>query len=339
VGCRPDGRWLQWRGRRRGGGRAVPVEVGSDLAGSLRLPAHFCGVLSLKTTEHRVSTVGFFSPPPGVPRTVRVLGALGPIARTLDDLDLVLRVIAGTDGRDADVPPVPLPARRRVGLAGLRLAVAAELPGADVSPSLRAAVDRVAAGASEHGARVSADLPSLDWGEQRLFGELVEVVTGVFDPGAQLADERRTVEWYLTALHRRDAFIAAWERYFDGYDALVLPPAQTTAFGHDATGYDRQGHSMVFAKPGRVADADRTGRSGRRGAPGWRAARGPALVGVAAAGHRGRTRGRRRVARLHPPAWLLTSRKGLSPSLTLRRFKVTVLNIRNVLETRKRGAR
>jgi amidase len=94
---------------------------------------------------------------------------------------------------------------------------------------------------------VSADLPSLDWGEQRLFGELVEVVTGVFDPGAQLPDERRTVEWYLTALHRRDAFIAAWERYFDGYDALVLPPAQTTAFAHDATGYDRQGYSMVFA--------------------------------------------------------------------------------------------
>ncbi len=46
---------------------------------------------------------------------------------------------------------------------------------------------------------------------------------------------------------RRDAFTAAWERYFDGYDALVLPPAQTTAFGHDATGYDRQGYAMVFA--------------------------------------------------------------------------------------------
>jgi amidase len=224
-----------------------PVEVGSDLAGSVRLPAHFCGVFGLKATEHRVSTVGFFSPPPGVPRTVRVLGAPGPMARTLDDLDLVLRVIAGPDGRDADVPPVPLPARRRVDLAGLRLAVATELPGAEVSPSLRAAVDRVAAGASDRGARVSADLPGLDWGEQRLFGELVEVVTGVFDPGAQLPDERRTVEWYLTALHRRDAFIAAWERYFDGYDALILPPAQTTAFGHDATGYDRQGYSMIFA--------------------------------------------------------------------------------------------
>lgn len=224
-----------------------PVEVGSDLAGSLRLPVHFCGVYGLKTTEHRVSIVGFFSPPPGVPRSVRVLTALGPIARTLDDLDLVLRVIAGPDGRDADVPPVPLPARQHVDLAGLRLAFASELPGADVSQSLRAAVDTVAAGASDHGARVSADLPGVDWGDQRLFGELLEVVTGVFDPGAQLDDERRTVGWYLTALHRRDAFVAAWERYFEGYDALVLPPAQTTAFGHDATGYDRQGYSMVFA--------------------------------------------------------------------------------------------
>src|SRR5437762_2806900 len=75
----------------------TPVEVGSDLAGSLRLPPHFCGVYGLKATEHRSPTTGFFRPPQGSPRSVRILGSLGPMARDLADLDLVLRVIAGPD--------------------------------------------------------------------------------------------------------------------------------------------------------------------------------------------------------------------------------------------------
>jgi amidase len=85
----------------------TPLEVGSDLAGSQRLPAHFCGVYGLKTTERRVPATGFFRPPGGGPQPVRVLASLGPLARDLDDLQLALCVIAGPDGHDADVPPVP----------------------------------------------------------------------------------------------------------------------------------------------------------------------------------------------------------------------------------------
>src|SRR5947199_34190 len=81
----------------------TPVEVGSDLAGSLRLPPHFCGVYGLKATEHRIPATGFFRPPPGTPRSVRVLGAFGPLARDLDDLELVLRLISGPDRFDSDV--------------------------------------------------------------------------------------------------------------------------------------------------------------------------------------------------------------------------------------------
>jgi amidase len=226
----------------------TPIEVGSDLAGSLRLPPHFCGVYGLRATEHRVPTTGFFRPLPGVPGSVRIMNALGPMARNVDDLDLVLRVIAGPDGRDIEVPRVPLPARQRLELAGLRLAVATELPGATVAPSLRSAVERVAAGASDAGAAVSVRLPELDWAAAlHLFGELLAAVTGVFDPGAELPDEQRTLAWYLAALDRRDRFTGAWERFFDGYDALILPPAKTTAFSHDATEYADQGHLMVFA--------------------------------------------------------------------------------------------
>jgi amidase len=83
----------------------TPLEIVSDLGGSIRLPAHFCGVYGLKPTEHRVPMTGFFRLPPGVPRTVRILSCLGPLARDLDDLRLALSIVAGPDGVDTEVPP------------------------------------------------------------------------------------------------------------------------------------------------------------------------------------------------------------------------------------------
>ena len=220
----------------------TPVEVGSDLAGSLRLPPHFCGVYGLKATEHRVPTTGFFGSV-GAPNPVRILGALGPMARDLDDLELVLRVISGPDGIDGDVPPVPLPERGPVALAGQRLAVAPTLPEVQVATDLREQVLRVAAGAADAGAVVDHRLPDLDWTEQSIFVPLVESLTTALQPGT----EQRTLAWYLRMLHRRDVFAAAWEQFFTRYAALILPPAVSTAFAHDTTDVAAQGGMLVFA--------------------------------------------------------------------------------------------
>jgi amidase len=215
----------------------TPLEVGSDLAGSIRLPAHFCGVYGLKTTEHRVPFTGFFRPPDRAPRPVRILSCLGPMARDLGDLQLALAVIAGPDGHDGDVPPVPLVPLRRRKLQGLRLAVAPTLPGATVARAIRQRVERVAAQASDAGARVEERLPETDWDAlQELFGDLAVTITSIFDPAADLRDEQRTLAWYLAALHRRDGFIASWQRFFEDFDGLLLPPAMTTAFTHRNTG-------------------------------------------------------------------------------------------------------
>ena len=220
----------------------TPVEVGSDLAGSLRLPPHFCGVYGLKATEHRVPTTGFFGFA-GAPNPVRILGALGPMARDLDDLELVLRVISGPDGVDGDVPPVPLRERRPIALAGQRLAMAPMLPGSQVAADLREHVLRVAAGAADAGAVVDHQLPDLDWTEQSIFVPLMESVTTALLPGT----EQRPLAWYLRMLHRRDVFAAAWEQFFTRYAALILPPAVSTAFAHDTTDVAAQGGMLVFA--------------------------------------------------------------------------------------------
>lgn len=236
----------------------TPLEVGSDLTGSLRLPAHFCGVYGLKTTEHRVPFTGFFRLPNGGPRSVRIMSCLGPMARGLGDLQLALAVIAGPDGQDGDVPPVPLGPRRPRRLQDLRLAVAPSLPGATVARALRQQVERVAAQASDAGARVDERLPDVDWAAlHALFADLVATITGVFDPGSDLRDEQRTLAWYLDAMDRRDRFIATWETYFQDLDALILPPAMASAFAHresyaavdvdgEAVPYLHHGHLLVF---------------------------------------------------------------------------------------------
>jgi amidase len=233
----------------------APLEVGSDLAGSLRLPAHFCGVYGLKTTEHRVPLEGFFRAPEGVPRSVRHLAGLGPLARDLGDLALVLRVIAGPSAGEPELPPLPLGPLRRRPLHGLRLAAAPSLPGAPVSRTLRAAVERVAAAAADAGAEVVARLPEVDWEAlYALFADLSGAITGIFAPGAELRDEQRTLAWYLAALDRRDRIAAAFERVLGDVDALLLPPALDVAFPHAApySTIDVDGAAVPYLEHGRL---------------------------------------------------------------------------------------
>jgi amidase len=92
-----------------GGGAAAlaagrtPLEIGSDSAGSVRIPAHSCGVYVLKPTAYRVPLTGHIPEPPGISRErppgVRHMNTIGPLARSVEDLALALRVIAGPDGQ------------------------------------------------------------------------------------------------------------------------------------------------------------------------------------------------------------------------------------------------
>ena len=233
----------------------TPFDVGSDLVGSLRQPASFCGVSALKTTEHRVPLTGFFRTPDGAPRPLRIMLNLGPIARDLDDLELALSVISGPDGLDGDVSPVPLTQRDPRAPGDLRIAVAPTIPGAPVAKVLRDKVDQVAGAISDAGGQVREALPEISWQQQgELFGELIQMLTSVVTPdGADLRLAR-----YLELLSRRDELIGCWERLFEQYDALLMPAAATVAYPHCPPGeplsvdggqiaYHEQG--FVFAAP------------------------------------------------------------------------------------------
>ncbi len=209
----------------------TPFEIGTDLSGSLRIPAHFCGVCGLKPTEHRVPLTGMI---PGLPPTpsVRTMSCIGPMARTVEDLALIYRVIAGPDGRDTDVPPVPVDDVPELTLKDLRIAVAPTFPGFPVAAAIREAVQELAQRLHSLGAVVEeATLPELDFGQEgSSAGALIGMMTGAFQPEED--QPPTTLAQYLEALYRRDQSMIAWEHFFHEWDVLLCPPSMTTAFAH-----------------------------------------------------------------------------------------------------------
>src|SRR5207302_6075932 len=121
----------------------TPFDIGTDLSGSIRLPAHFCEVFGLKPTEQRVPLTGLLPGLPG-PRSVRIMSCIGPMARTVEDLALLYSIIAGPDGRDTEVQPVPVDEVPQLELKHLRIAFAPTFPGLPVAAAIRDAVEALA---------------------------------------------------------------------------------------------------------------------------------------------------------------------------------------------------
>ena len=85
-----------------------PLDLGNDFGGSVRQPAHFCGIYGLKPTDRRISTAGQIPEVPGMPLSIRQMMTVGCFARSLEDIRLCFSLIAGADLRRPDVPPIPL---------------------------------------------------------------------------------------------------------------------------------------------------------------------------------------------------------------------------------------
>jgi len=211
-------------------------EVGTDMQDSVRLPAAFCGVYGLKPTEHRVSLAGAFPDPGGAPRSVRLMSCIGPLARNVEDLALIYRIVAGPDGVDTDLPPVPVEKMPKLELKSLRIAVADAFPGFPVAAEISAMVKKLARQIALAGARVEeAKLPKLDLHDDLAEGgKMIGMMLEAAQPEAP--EQPTPVSKWFAALARRDRSILAWERFFESCDALLCPVAMTAAFPHCAPG-------------------------------------------------------------------------------------------------------
>ncbi|WP_449346032.1 amidase, partial [Streptomyces xanthochromogenes] len=131
------------------------LSIGSDLAGSLRTPAHFCGVYAHKPTIGLAATRGMVSPTAPALPTELDLAVVGPMARTARDLTLLLDVMAGPDPLTFGVAhDVTLPPARHDRLGDFRVLVLEDHPFIPTGEAVRAGVNRVADALADGGAHV-----------------------------------------------------------------------------------------------------------------------------------------------------------------------------------------
>lgn len=205
----------------------VPIEIGSDIGGSIRVPAAFCGVWGHKPSYELVDSYGHRFP--GSDGAAPPLGVAGPMARDAADLAAMLDVLAEAP------PPRPDPVLRRK-----RLLLLDHHPAAPLDPAIRAALDGAEEAARRQGiqvARSSGLLPDLA-AQHRAYGKMLAIT---FARGAPAPDGRvaSLASWFdlldAQARNRR-----AWGELFEQFDAVVAPANVVTAFPHRDDPYNER---------------------------------------------------------------------------------------------------
>lgn len=229
------------------------LETGSDLAGSLRIPAHFCGVFTLKPTFGIVTTRGHVPPLPGALADMDVC-ALGPLARSADDLDLWLSAVAGPDEARAAAWRLQLPPSRASHSRRLRIAACLDDAHCEVDAEIVAVLELCLERLRESGDVVDiTQLPVPLAEAHELSQRIIQPVLSHAMPAADFDALLRTAvqpgdgsgEWRWArnvtqrvrqlniALEQRAQHAVRWAAFFRTYDALLTPTMPMTAFRHD----------------------------------------------------------------------------------------------------------
>ncbi len=251
-----------------------PFDIGSDTGGSVRVPAHCCGVAGISPTTGRVPRTGNAIPPGGL---LDPLTQIGPIARRVDDLGFLLSLIAGPDGRDPSIAPVPLGDPARVELAGLRGAFHTDngirSPTKETDLAVRTAVEALArAGVDfderrppgiEESLEIFLGLFKWDGGTyRRRLLERAAAPTGVELPRASAAQPISPAA--LTRLIERwDRLRAGLLGFISGLDLLVCPVNAYPALPHGslADNLDAFSYTMTYSLTGWPVVVVRAGES------------------------------------------------------------------------------
>jgi amidase len=208
----------------------VPLEFGSDIGGSIRVPAHFCGVYGHKPSYALVPVRGHI--PPYVSEGGQlVLAVVGPLARTAADLGLALDVLAGPDVDEATGYRLALPPPRHAKLADYRVLLLTDHPLTPLDDEIRAGLNGLADGLERLGAKVarSSDLtPDLADVQKGYMGLLMPAMSRN-QPGAQTISAH---EW-MANLDTQARIRRQWAELFGTFDVVLTPVHASPAFPHD----------------------------------------------------------------------------------------------------------
>jgi amidase len=253
-----------------------PLGLGSDAGGSVRFPAHCTGITAIKPTSGRVPRTGHFPGPGG---TLDSLWQIGPLARYVEDLALVLPIISGVDWHDAAVVPMPLGDPRAVEVRNLRVAFHTDN---GIAPPTRETVETVEKSAKS----LSAAGVAVEEAQPAGIAETYEIYLKLFsaDGGAGIEALLKTAG--TTRLHplmgrvleiqranclspaefgslvvRWDAFRSGLLAFMERYDAILCPVCAFPGMVHGST-YDRLeafSYTMTFNLTGWPAAVVRAG--------------------------------------------------------------------------------
>ncbi len=233
----------------------TPLEIGSDIGGSLRHPANFCGVCSLKPTWGVLPMRGHVPPPPGFDAEVD-LGVGGPMARNVDDLKLLWSVLSGT------------PEQKRRDAKGARIAVWDEEPGWPLDDAVKSRIEAAADALSKAGMNVTRAKPAIDMAKmhETYLDLLTPIISAGFpeallqqmaqshdadvaairegrDPAGQARYRLRataTPAHISAAQEIRQAQKDALAKFFDNHDAILMPVTPIPAFPHDHSPFNER---------------------------------------------------------------------------------------------------
>jgi len=240
------------------------LDIGSDIAGSLRQPAHCCGIYTLKPTDRRVSLAGHILEVPGSPKCIRQMLVPGPLARSIEDLRLCFTLMVGTDPRQPEIPPVPLDDPEGKPLKELRIAWSDDFRvtvAVDIQTAFRHVISKLADNVA---VLENWSPPNFDWtAAQKLYYQIAaynfryaqpitlnaarKSLTLIWREATQGESSLRqlgnpaqvlkemfapTLQGYFSALTERDHLTARIDQALESWDVWLIPVAATPAFTH-----------------------------------------------------------------------------------------------------------
>lgn len=259
-------------GTSSGGAAAVaaglsPLDLCTDLGGSIRQPAHFCGIYGFKPTDRLVPTTGHIPDAPGDLRCLRQMLTVGALARSIEDLSLCLQLIAGADRTQPSIPPVPLRSGDRT--SNLKIAWTDELAIYPVAADIHAAMRSVVTKLTDAGLTCERWQPNFDFATaMRVYYQLVAYnlvyaqkltpasiaknlaflwrdrhqgdrqfrqSVNIMEIGLKIS-ANPTFKGYLQTLTAQDNLTAQLDRELAAWDVWLCPVAMTPAFTHRLRG-------------------------------------------------------------------------------------------------------
>jgi amidase len=207
----------------------VPLEFGSDIGGSIRVPAAFCGVAGHKPSYGLVPQRGHA--PPGLDGVAPPLNVVGPMAREVRDLELALEVTAGPEDEDAAAYRLDLRPPRHERLADYRVLVMDSHPLAPVDGEIRSAIGGLAAELRKRGAKV-ADRTDLLPELASAHDAYMRLLLTVMSYGSPPTPELPSAHGYMDMLHAQLAVRRRWDTLFQSFDVVIAPTLGMVAFPH-----------------------------------------------------------------------------------------------------------